>query len=243
MINVRVVVRNIDYDKTVAGVYPLLMEKCKEMEGPPLPVRFLLKMGHTARKAVCGILCKISDDTMGEVLCGTVWKYNQQILKKLNEFLEKYKIAKVGGISVTEGVKGQIALNLWDIQVDYKGFVHSSMGSQIIRNFAKQHMGMFSGAVGNMMETGAKVVSGFMPKFEKFMVSQLEKEKYKRKILESLYQFLESYQISLTLVEISFGYGSNIKCLESQEMGQISFYHLQEEVLDKVVEYMKQLIE
>lgn len=83
MINIKIVVRNINYDKIVVGMYPMLMDTCREMICPSLPVRFLLKMGNAARKAVRGLLDRIPNETKGEVICSIVHKYNWEILKKL----------------------------------------------------------------------------------------------------------------------------------------------------------------
>lgn len=97
----------------------------------------------------------------------------------------------MGGISAVQGMEGQITFHIWDIDVDYKGFVRSSTGKQILADFAKEHMGMLGGAGRNILEFTAKIASGFAPKFEKFAVSQLEKEKYKSKILDAAYEFLK----------------------------------------------------
>ncbi len=52
MINIKIVVRNTNYDKTFVGLYSILMENCRETKDTGLFLRFLIKMGYAAGKTV-----------------------------------------------------------------------------------------------------------------------------------------------------------------------------------------------
>jgi len=251
MINVKIVACNINYDKTVVGLYPMLMEKCRETENPGLLVRFLLKMGHAARKIMREILGRFSDDTMAELFCSIVWKYDKAILDALARTLEKNEIGRyihVGGIAAMQGMNGQITLEVQNVTINYNGIVRSSAARQKIRKFTDQHMLIFGGIFSKFLEGGAKLLAdNFSSQFEKLAVSQIEKAENKRKLMDFLFGMLEKNKISLELAEVSFTQSSAITMqwepqhLETQPGGQLFSYDLEEKLLDTVTQYLKML--
>lgn len=253
MINVKIIIQNIDYDKTVVGLYPMVIEKCKKTKDAGLLVRFLLKMGYTARKIVRDIIGCISDDTMGELLCSIVWKYDSVILDALTTVLKKNEIGEyihVGGIAATLGMNGQIMLKVLNVSVNYDGIARSSLARQKIREFADQHAIIFGGVFSRFLEGSAKfVANNFSSQLEKFVINQVEKPENKRKLLDMLSGMLEKNKVCLELAEVTFERSRTVTIQESPVLfdlkpeGQIFSYGLEEKILDTITQYLKRLTE
>lgn len=74
MINARINISEIEYEKSLANLFPIGLEKCRKMENPNLAIRFLLKMGDTSMEAALGILNRMDEKNKGELISqGLAW--------------------------------------------------------------------------------------------------------------------------------------------------------------------------
>ncbi len=125
MITVKIDIGTIDYEKNFKELFPVAMKKLEMVENKNLALRFLMKMGEASMTAVLGILGRLDERAKGEILCGIIRLYGQEIVSRLNETLEKDEIGR--NIHITQILLLQngeeMELYAYGAKINYRGLL------------------------------------------------------------------------------------------------------------------------
>lgn len=256
MINVKIVVSEIDYEKSFANLFPIALKKCSEIEKPNMAVRFLQKMGNTSMTAALGVMNQMSEDGKGELLCALVNLYSGEIRTALKEYLSKNEFGQnveFGGISLVQEPSGRLALYGYDIKVNYSGLADNDQVQDKIKGIAGNLVSGISkiswlkDAAADGAGLAAKAAAGLAPgKLEKIGISMLEKPENKKKLMAWTMQVLTEKGICITLEDCFFTQepDSGTWSVDMQEKNSKVFPEkLEEEFVDAVVRYLKALLD
>lgn len=257
MINVKIVVSEIDYEKSFANLFPIAIKKCSEIEKPNMAVRFLLKMGNTSMTAALGLMNQMSEKGKGALLCSLVNLYRGEIQAALKTFLEQNEFGKninFGDIFLEQDAAGRLALYGYDIKVNYSGLVDNSMVQDKIKDITGNIVGGLGSKIGWLKEAAAdsagfaaKAAAGLAPgKVEKIGISMLEKPENKKKLMAWAAQTLADKGICLTLEDCVFTQELNAETLSvdlDKKDKKVFPEELEEELMDAVVRYFKVLLD
>lgn len=249
MVNVKIVISEVHYERSFANLFPIGMEKCRKMENPNLAVRFLLKMGDASIPAALGLLNRISMDAKGELLCGLVNLYCQEILSALNTFLQKDELGRnirIGSLYMTQDIKKRPVLIGSNIKIDYDALLKNDTVKQKIGDFAGKAIKktMFGGS--DMLrkvveDTAGSVVElavGAAPNLtEKKALSIIGKQENKNRLLRMAEQVLAQKGLSVHLADFIFGQEPFAEMPDEVKKFELS-PALEEELLDAVVGYL-----
>lgn len=255
MISAKITIREIHYGKCFENLFPTGMQKCRKMENPNLAVRFLLKTGDASMTAALGILELMSEKSKGELLCLLVNLYCREIQSALNALLQKDEMGKcirIGDIRMVTGDRdGRLTLIGGDIRVDYGSLVKNDTVKQKIGDYAGKTVKktIFGGseALRKMVESTAGSVAEFAVgvapnEVEKKVLSVMNKEENKNRLLPITEQVLAEKGLSLKLEDVVFV--QNGSAAGSLETGKFELSgELEEELLDAVARYLKMLLE
>lgn len=260
MICAEITIKEIQYEKSFENLFPMGMEKCRKMENPNLAIRFLLKMGDLSMTAALGILGMMGEKSKGELLCGLANLYCREILSELNALLQKDELGKnicIGDIYMAQNSGGRLSFMGQNIQVDYSGLMKNDVVKQKISDYASKAVkkSIFGGIdllqkiAADGVNYAAEVAVGIAPKeVEKKVLSVMDKEENKGKLLQMAEQVLEEKGLCIKLEDFVFMQledsdaqsGSDAESVEERKF-ELS-PELEEKLLDAVAGYLKMLL-
>jgi len=255
MINAKIIISEIHYGKSFENLFPMALQKCREIENPNLAIRFLLKMGDASMTAALGILDLLDEKNKGALLCSLVNMYSGEILSALNLYLEKNefgKNVKIGDIFLMQEAAGSLVLMGNDIKVNYSGLVNNSYVQDKIKDIAGN---MVSGVSKiSWLKQAAQDSAGFAAKaavqiapgkVEEIGISLLEKPENKKKLMAQAAQILMEKGVCLTLDDCFFVQEPDMETWSAEEHNKdrtVFSEELEEAIIDAVVGYLKVLI-
>lgn len=261
MISVKITISEIDYEKSFVNLFPIGMQKCREIENPNLAVRFLLKTGDAFMTAALGILNLMGEKSKSELLCGLVNLYCREILSALNGLLQKDEMGRticIGDIYMAQDSEGRLSLAGRNIQVDYGSLMKNDTVKQKISDYAGKVIKktMFRGSdvfrkvVEDTVGSVAEFAVGAAPNMaEKKILSVMNKEKNKNRLLHMAEQILAEKELCVRLEDFVFvqEMPSEIQGKTVVEDAKERKFELSEELegelLDAAARYLKMLLE
>lgn len=144
MLATNITIKNIDYEKTLEGVFPLLREKLAEKESEHMTIRLFQKLEDASLPIALDIMNRLPKETKTELMVQILNSYSSLIRNKLNEKLADHHIGKhlnVGEVSIIE--KDDV-LYLWIGQV-------KANYSLLVRELMPGRLGLFGGLAGTLM--------------------------------------------------------------------------------------------
>lgn len=259
MINARMDISHIDYEKSLANLFPAGMKKCSEIENPGMAVRFLKKMGESSMTAALGIMNLMTQKGKGELLCALVNLYRLEIQTALAAYLKENELGKnvrLGDIFLFQDLEGHLALSVYDIKINYSGLADNAQ----VQNKIKDIAGNMVGNAGSMISKigwlkeaaadgaglAAKAAAKLAPdEVEKLGISVLEKPQNKKKLLAWMDKILAEKGLCLTLEDCIFSQEQSPKEQHTNvlEIEKVGFSEeLEEELMNAVVRYLKVLL-
>lgn len=261
MLHAKITIREIDYEKSFANLFPMGMQKCRKMENPNLAVRFLLKTGDASMTAALGILNLMGEKSRGELLCELVNLYCREILSALNGLLQKDELGRnicIGDIYMAQDSEGRLTLIGRNIKVDYSGLMKNETVKQKIGDYAGKTIKktIFGGSdtLRKVVEDAAGSVAefavGVAPDMtEKKVLSIMNKEENKNRLLHMAEQVLEERGLCVGLEDFVFvqempsGIQGEAVVEDAKERKFELSPALENELLDAVAGYLKALLE
>lgn len=216
MINAKIVIKDIQYEKSFENLFPMGMEKCKKMENPNLAVRFLLKMGDASMTAALGILNLADERSKNELLCGLANLYSREIQSALNVFLQGDELGKnirIGDIYMVSDDERRLSFRGRNIRVDYSGIVKNDTVRQKIGDYASEIVKKSKFGGGELLQRiaaggaslAAEVAAEIAPQeVEKKVLSIMNKAENKGRLLKMTEQVLEDKGLCLKLEDFIF---------------------------------------
>ena len=216
MIHANITLKEIYYEKSFANLFPMGIEKCRKMENPNLAVRFLLKMGDASMTAALGILNLMDEKSKGELLCGLVNLYCQEIQSALNALLQKDELGKnicIGDVYMAQDSEGQLSFVGRNIKADYSGLMKNDTVKQKIGDYASKTVkktifggiDLFQKVAADGAGFAAEIAAEVAPKeVEKKVLSVMNQKENKDRLLHMAEQVLEERGLCVKLEDFVF---------------------------------------
>ncbi len=260
MIYAQIIIKEINYEKSFKNLFPLGIRKFRQLESSNLMIRFLLKMGDASMTAALGILELMDEKSKGELLCGLVNLYCQEIQSALNTLLQNDDLGKnicIGDICIEQGTDGQLLFLARNIKVDYASLAKNHKVKQKIRDYAgKAVKKTIFGGINILQKAAAdgagmvaEVAAGVAPKeVEKKAVSVINQEENKSRLLEMAEQVLKERGLCVELADLVFvqevfdTMWDGVIVDEAKEKKWELSAELEEGLLDAVTGYLKGIL-
>ena len=261
MINVEIVIKDIQYEKSFEKLFPMGIEKCKKMENPNLAVRFLLKMGDASMTAALGILNLADERSKNELLCGLTNLYCQEIQSALNVFLQEDELGKniqIGNIYMVSDDEECLSFKGRNIWVNYSSLAKNDIVRQKIGDYASERVKKSKFGESRLLQRiaaggaclAAEVATEIVPQeVEKKVLSIMNKAENKDRLLKMAERVLEDKGLYLKLEDFMFVQedAQEIQYSMDEESERERKFVLspetEEGLLDAVVGYLKQKLE
>lgn len=256
MITVKIDIGTIDYEKNFKELFPVAMKKLEMVENKNLALRFLMKMGEASMTAVLGILGRLDERAKGEILCGIIRLYGQEIVSRLNETLEKDEIGR--NIHITQILLLQngeeMELYAYGAKINYRGLLDNQDIQKKVKDAAENMVqglgvgGLFQETIGNNVGILAKAAARIAPgEVERIGLNVLQKQNVKRQILALCEKAMRDKGVWLDLIDFSLEQTDPKQEImapiqEDAESVHLFSEELEEKILNAVVDYIKPLL-
>lgn len=209
MFDVRITAGEIDYEKTIASLFPEVLNKCGEIQNPNFPLRLFLELGEDALTVLLGILERLSEHAKRELLYQVLNSYRDVVTVKLNEFLQNHSLGRNFSVQnlYIEQTGDTLELIGKNVSIDYAGLLESEEVNLKINETVASFIGF--GGVGKIFAQHAgnalKAAAGTMPEeTEKMGLKLIQKEDMREKIRNMAQEELQKKGIAVELKSLSF---------------------------------------
>ena len=172
MYTIQIKIANIDYEKNFHAIYPLVEQKLKQTQNPPLLARFLHQMDEDSKKIVWRLLSFLPSEELNHFLVTGLNMFHERLTETLNIRLPN--IPRVGQISV-----GNMFAEL------------DSTGAIMLIGQDLQYNGHSLGEA-----------SGIQDLMEKFVITILKSDNTRNLLLDISAQALKRFGLAMDLKEL-----------------------------------------
>lgn len=206
MIDVRITVGEIGYEKTITTLYPAVMDKCRELRDPNLLVRLFLELGEDVLTVLLGIMERLSESAKHEFLCQCMNVYRTILTDKLNEFLQGNTWGRNFVIQslYVERTEDRLELVGKGVNVDYKALLEREDVQSKINETAVSHLGKLGGFFAEHAGNALKKAAEAAPeKTEELGLMLLQRESVKGRLLSLAQTALDKRELALELQTVT----------------------------------------
>lgn len=223
MLAATITIKQLDYEKTLQGIFPLLKEKLAGKESSHMTIRLFQKLDDAALPIALNVMRRLPNETKTELMVQILNTYSSQILNKLNEKLGKHAIGQyihVGTFSIFEK-DGVLYLWFGQIKADY---------GNIIRNFVPNRLGVLGGFAGAL--AGERL--------EERALKIIWNDETKQKSLKLARDVLDQYGIVMELDDIQLTKDTSevSNAFEAENHLQLT-EEMEMQILDALAGYLK----
>lgn len=223
MLAANITIKNIDYEKTLEGIFPLLKEKLAEKESSHMTIRLFQKLEDAALPIALNIMNRLSDETKTELMVTILNTYSDQIRDKLNEKLEAHDIGKylhMGEVSIAPR-DGVLYLWLGKVKADYGNLLRALVPNRLVI------FGALAGAFAG-------------ERLEEYALKFLWNDDNKQRVMDLAKDVLEQHGIMMELEDIQLmkDTSESVEVLEEEKHLQLTD-EMEMQILDALAGYLK----
>lgn len=212
MLQIKLTLKDIDYESVVKMVYPTLLRKVTETPSRNLPVRLIRELGEDGEKVLVALMAKLPQNAKNQLVCHCLSSYGTALTEKLNEYLREDSWGKafVLGNCTAELDNGKLVLTARNVQVDFKAILKEASESKNLEKIAGRVVGngllgaFAAKAAAKVAEQAAQATEAMTPEeLEAAGIALLNKDSVQKKLMDVITKALAKKNIPLTIEEIS----------------------------------------
>ena len=240
MIDILLEIESIDYEKSMEGLLPPIVKKCRAEKAPGELEKFIAKLGEGAVPAAKKLLGYMDGNLKDQLVVWMAGRYRDTLVSSANGTLEGLfpgGAVKVGDLEAEDRPGTRISLRASGVQIDYAKLTDSPL--------VDAGLGQF-GAGGGLLKNAAKLAlqtaSRSNPEaLEKQGIALLGSEKIKPKVMAALSEGIGKAGLSVTVGDLVFTEGrakTPAAAGETKDEGLLPD-GLEDAVLDALAAWMK----
>lgn len=209
MFDIRITIGSIDYEKTIATLFPAALQKCREMEEPGLILRLFLELGEDALPVLMGFLEKLSENARQELLCRFMNGYRMTLTEKVNLYLQEDAWGRnfvIQSLYIEQTSEG-LELMGEGVRINFHALLESEGVRSKIQGAASviQGFGGFGKTIAHHAGMALKVAAeAALEETEKLGLKLLQREDVREKLKGLAQDALEKRELALELKALSF---------------------------------------
>lgn len=212
MLQIKLTLKDIDYEAVVKMVYPTLLRKISETPSRNLPARLIRELGEDGEKVLVALTEKLPQNAKDQLVCHCLSSFGTTLAAKLNEYLREDTWGKAFVLDsfTAELDDGSLALTARNVQVDFKAILMEASESKNLEKIAGRVVGngllgaFAAKAAAKVAEQAAQAIEA-MPQeeLEAAGIALLNKDSVQKKLMDVIRNALAKKKIPLTIEEIS----------------------------------------
>lgn len=212
MLQIKLTLKDINYEAVVKMVYPTLLRKISETPSRNLLVRLIRELGEDGEKVLVALTEKLPQNAKDQLVCHCLSSFGTTLAAKLNEYLREDTWGKAFVLDscTAELDDGSLALTARNVQVDFKAILMEASESKNLEKIAGRVVGngllgaFAAKAAAKVAEQAAQAIEA-MPQeeLEAAGIALLNKDSVQKKLMDVIANALAKKKIPLTVEEIN----------------------------------------
>jgi len=248
MLNLSMEFTNIQYEKTLSALMPMLLDRLNNMDTDSLILRLMQKIGAKSEQSILTIMSQLSVRSKSEVLAFVFRSNKAKLLDGVRAYLES-NVGKTFGLSnayMDVSENGRIRLYLEDVKMDYyelSRLLSSGTGgnpaAQPTGGVLRNALGIATRSAGLLMNLGGGLGGDAM------IVSLLNRGENMRYVTGAMENMLHTYGIYADVTDctaMNAAHPIPAEVIERDAIIKMS-QPLLEELTDVIAYYMLDLID
>ena len=212
MLQMKLTLKDIDYESVVKMVYPTLLRKISETPSRKMLVRLIRELGGDGEKVLVALMEKLPQDAKNQLVCHCLNSYGTTLVGKLNEYLQEDTWGKaiVLDSCTAELDNGKLVLTARNVQADFKAILMEASESKNLEKIAGRVVGngllgaFAAKAAAKVAEQAVQATETMTPEeLEVAGVALLNKDSVQKKLMDVIANALTKKNIPLAVEEIS----------------------------------------
>lgn len=212
MLQMKLTLKDINYEAVVKMAYPTLLSK---ISGPPsrnLLVRLIQELDEDGEKVLVKLMEKLPQDAKNQLVCHCLNSFGTTFVTKLNEYLREDTWGKAFVLDscTAELDNGRLILTARNVQVDFKAILMEASESKNLEKIAGRVVGngllgaFAAKAAAKVAEQAVQATEAMTPEeLESAGVALLNKDSVQKKLTDVIANALTKKNIPLAIEEIS----------------------------------------
>lgn len=211
MLQMKLTLKDIDYEAVVKMAYPTLLGKISESPSRNLLVRLIRELGKDGEKVLVALMEKLPQDAKNQLVCHCLSSFGATLAEKLNEYLREdtWGKALVLDSFTAELDNGSLVLTARNVQADFKAMLKEASESKNLEKIAGRVvgnglLGAFAAKAAAMVaEQAVQATETMTPEeLEAAGIALLNKDSVHKKLMDVIAKALTKKKIPLTIEEI-----------------------------------------
>lgn len=199
MLTIRLELQSIDYERSVAGLLPMVVERCAAKASPGPLEKFMARLGTDAVPVAERLLNYLGDDAKDRLIVWLLTSHEEALRGSFNGYLEQILpggVVRVGRLGAEDREGSRLMLRASRVEVDYRGLLASPLLSAGV-----EHLGM-KGAAALALRVGSMLPP---EQLEKQGLALLGSEGVKAGLLSAMTGALEKIGLFVTPWDLYVG--------------------------------------
>lgn len=212
MLQIKLTLKDINYEAVVKMVYPTLLRKISETPSRNLMVRLIRELEEDGEKVLVALMEKLPQDAKNQLVCHCLSSFGATLAGKLNEYLREDTWGKVFVLDsfTAELDNGSLVLTARNVQADFKAMLKEASESKNLEKIAGRVVGnrllstFAAKAAAKVAEQAAQATEAMTSEeLEAAGVALLNKDSVQKKLMDVIANALTKKNIPLAVEEIS----------------------------------------
>jgi len=156
MLDIKLEIGRINYQKCVEALLPPLVEHCAAKQNPNALDSYLAGLGDDAVPAACAVLDKMSIDEKDKMVIWLIMSHEERLRSASNRHLEAFfkgPMVRIGRLIALDQTGDGMSLLASEVEVDYEKLLHSPVVTEKIERIGGENS-VLKGAAKMMLSMG-----------------------------------------------------------------------------------------
>lgn len=235
MVSIRLEVERIDYEKSIEGLLPQIVEHYAAKSRPSELEKCIGRLGADAAPIALKLLGYLEDDAKDELVVWLISSHEERLRKEANEYLKKVfngNVAQIGYFSAQDQPGSRLELLASDIKIDYDALFESPAVMEGVEQLGKES-GILKGAAKLALQMGSRMSAESL---EKQGVALLGSGRVKGKLLPAFAEALQQVGLWVAFRDMEVESGNVIALPEKLPGGAEDEGLLPDSIEDALIE-------
>ena len=190
MVNIRLEIERIDYEKSVEKLLPRIVDSCAQKEKPGELERFVRKLGPDTVPVTKKLLRYLDDEVKDQIIVWLVSAHGEGLTETANEYLAELlpgPAVRLGALLAQDRPGPRLALLAERVRIDYAALLQSPLAASGVEQLGTES-GLLKGAAKLALQMGARLSPDAL---EKQGIALLGSERVKPRLLSAFSEGLE----------------------------------------------------
>ena len=202
MLDIRLEIGRINYQRCIEAMLPPLVEHCAAKKDPGELDVFLAGLGKDAVPAACALLEQMSVDEKDKMVIWLIMSHEERLRNASNRHLAAFlggELVRIGRLIALDQPGSRMTLLASQVEIDYAGLLDCPLVTEGVENISGDN-GILKGAARMMLSMGRLMSPAAL---EKQGLNLLGTQRIKEKLMHAIMEGLQQAGLDIELADMT----------------------------------------